>query len=184
MMNPAGNLKYLSVFILLSCLLIDPMVGPFTWMHYKKALVKKDVQKKIDEGIDQNKLVVLKFSKQETQTELRWSHPGEFEYNRKMYDIVETKTVGNTVYYKCWYDHEETMLNQKMQEVAQKALGKDPKISRKIAILFSSSQTLFGPIFFSGDVSIPEILCQKAGLFHHLYSQILFKPPTPPPQLS
>jgi len=180
----ANRFKYLTVFMLLSCLLIDPMVGTFTWMHYKKTLVKKDVQKKINKGIDQDKLVLLQFSKKETETELRWSHPREFEYNHKMYDIVETKTEGDTVYYWCWYDHEETMLKREMEKVADKALGKDCKIGNETAILMSIAKNLYFPFLWNGDVSVPDILCHQDILFYHLYSQILFQPPTPPPQLS
>lgn len=180
----ADKLKFLTVFMLLSCLLIDPMVGTFTWIHYKKSLVKREVQKQINQGIDENKLVVLKFSKQETQTELRWSHPREFEYKQKMYDIVETKTVGDTVYYKCWYDHEETMLNRQLEEAAEQIFEKSPKISNEIAILMSSSYTLYCPFSLYEDISIPKFLCHQVDLFYDLYSQILAKPPTPPPQLS
>lgn len=180
--DTAVTLKSITVIILLSSLLIDPMVGTLTWLHYKKSVVKKEVKRHIIKGIDNDNLVLLKFSKQETQTELRWSHPGEFEYDRKMFDIVKTKTEGDTVYYWCWYDHEETMLNRKLENIADQALGKSPNVRKEIALLISPSKILYFPFSFSSDLSIPDFLCNQVDLFYSLSSQIFFKPPTPPPQ--
>jgi hypothetical protein len=182
--NLADHFRYPTVFLLLSCLLIDPMTGAFTWLHYKKAVIKKEVKKHIIDGIEKDELVLLKFSKKETETELLWSHPREFEYNHKMYDIVKTKTEGDTVYYWCWYDHEETMLKREMEKVADQALGKKQKIREEIALLISFSKTLYFPFSFNSDVIILDFLCNQVDLFYDLYSQIFVKPPTPPPQLS
>jgi len=178
------SFKSIVVFVLLSCLLVDPMIGTFTWLHYKKTMVKKEVERQILEGIDKDELIIFKFSKEETRTKLRWEHPREFEYNHKMYDIVETKTVGNTVYYHCYYDHEETMLNRELEELAKKALGEKPKIRKEIMLLTPHFKSLYCLFSFHGEVSISRLIYKQAGLFYHLYSQILIQPPTPPPQLS
>jgi hypothetical protein len=183
-MDKADTFKGIIVFVLLSCLLVDPMVGNFTWLHYKKIMVQKEVKRHIIQGMDKDNLVLLKFSKQETQTKLIWSHPGEFEYNRKMYDIVETKTMGNTVYYWCWYDHEETMLKRQLEEVADRALGKSPKFKKEIAPLIPYFKTLYCLFYSHGNISIPQVWYKQVGLSYHLYSQILIQPPTPPPQIS
>jgi hypothetical protein len=181
-MRTAETSKRLIVFLALSCLLVDPMVSTFTWLHYKKAMVKKEVKRRIVEGIDRDELVLLKFSKKETKTKLRWSHPKEFEYNHKMYDIVETKTEEDTVYYWCWYDHEETMLNRHLEEVAHQALGKGPKIRKEGLLLIPQFKSLYFLFSFLNDVSIPYFLCERVDLFIGLSSQILIQPPSPPPQ--
>lgn len=183
-MNPADILKSLTVILLLSCLLIDPMISAFTWLQYKKTVVKKEVKRQINEGMDKDELVLLIFSKEETQTKLRWEHPREFEYNHKMYDIVKTKTVGDTVYYWCWYDHEETMLNRQLEEVADQALGKSQKTRKEIAPLMPYFKTLYCLFSFHSVVSIPQLLSERMDLFYHLYSKVFIQPPTPPPQLS
>ena len=175
-------IKNTSVFMLLFCFLIDPIARNLTWLHYRKAVVKKEVQRQIDDGMDKSMLVVLQFSKEETKTKLRWEHASEFEYNNKMYDIVEIKTVGDTVYYRCWYDHEETILNRQLEKLADQVLGNDPALRIGLALLESSAESSYCLFAFDYDVSVPELLKRQSGLFSCLSSQITLQPPTPPPQ--
>jgi len=180
----AGTLKNTTVFLLLSCLLLDPAAGTFTWLHYKKMFVKKEVQQQIDDGIDKSKLVLLKFTEEETRTKLRWEHSREFEYNNKMYDIVEIKTVGDMFYYHCWYDHEETMLNRQMGELAGQVLGNDPSVVTEPVLPHSSLKSLYWLFSCDQDMPSPELLNKQLSLFSYLFSQIILNPPTPPPQSS
>jgi len=178
------SFKSIIACLLLSCLFVDPIVGAFTWIHQKKRNIKREVKRQIIEGIDKDKLVLLKFSKEETKTKLRWEHSREFEYEHKMYDIVETKIVGDTVYYWCWYDHEETMLNRQLEDLANQALGKNPKARPEIILVISFFKSLYCTFSLNGDVSIPRLFYRQDVLFCHIYSQNFIQPPTPPPELS
>jgi len=180
----ASTFKNTTVFLLLSCLLLDPIDSTFKWLHYRKALVKKEVQRQIDDGMDKSKLVVIKCSKEETRTKLRWEHSREFEYKNKMYDIVEIKTVGDIIYYYCWYDHKETMLNRQLEELAGQVLGNDPSVVREPVLPGSSLKSLYCLFSSDHDMPLPELLNKQSGLFSYLYSQIILQPPTPPPQSS
>jgi len=177
-------IKSMSVFLLLFCFLVDPIARNLTWLHYRKAVVKKETQRQIDEGMDKSKLVVLKFSKEETKTKLRWEHANEFEYNHKMYDIVEIKTVGDTVYYRCWYDHEETVLNRQLEELAGHVLGNDPEFKIAVTLQKPFTESLYCLFSFDYDIPAPELLKKQSGLFLYSFSQIILQPPTPPPQSS
>ncbi len=176
--------KSFIIVIVFSFLVIDPVLVTFTWLQHKKTTVKKEVKRQIEEGIDEDEIVLLTFSKEEIKTKLRWEHPREFEYNHRMYDIVESMTEGDTVYYWCWYDHEETMLNRRLAELKNQASGKSPKIRKYTALILSTSESLTCLFPYNGDVSIPELLNKQIGIFYHLYSQIFIQPPTPPPQSS
>lgn len=170
------------IFILLFCILFDPVVGTFTWLHYKKAVVKQEVQKQINDGIDQSKLVLLEFTKEEIQTELRWEHAREFEYKHKMYDVIRTETSGDKVYYWCWYDHEETMVNRQLDELTAQAAETNHKNKESRALLVSKQETLYCMFSFDFNFNLGESLTHPAGYFDHLYPQIYSQPPTPPPQ--
>ncbi|MFW6129265.1 MAG: hypothetical protein ACOC6P_03345 [Candidatus Aminicenantaceae bacterium] len=176
--------KNITIFLLLSLLVIDPMLVTFTWLQHKKTIVKKEVKRQIKEGIDKDEIVLLTFTKEETQTKLRWEHPREFEYNHRMYDIVKSMTEGDTVYYWCWYDHEETMLNRRLKELKDQASGKSHKIRKYTALILSTSESLTCLFPYNGDVSIPKLFYKQDGLFYHFSSQIFIQPPTPPPQSS
>jgi len=174
--------KITSVVLLIVCFLYDPVARNLTWLHYRKAVVKKEVQRQIDDGLDKSKLVVLQFSKEETKTKLRWEHANEFEYNQKMYDIVEIKTVGDTVFYRCWYDHEETILNRQLEELAGQVLGNDPEFKIAVTLLKPFTESLYCLFSFDYDIPAPELLKKQSGLFLYSFSQIILQPPTPPPQ--
>jgi hypothetical protein len=175
-------LRRLITFILFSCVLFDPVVGTYTWFQYKKRMIKQEVQEQIKAGIDQSELVLLQFSKKDIRTKLRWEHAREFEYNHRMYDIVETKTAGDTVYYWCWYDHMETMLNLKMEELASQKLKNSGKSKSEQAFLASSLKSLYCTFAFNLNISIVKSLIKPSDKFSQSYSQIRIQPPTPPPQ--
>ena len=85
--------------------------------HIEKAALKREIKWKMIAGIDQNELVLLKFSKEEAETKLRWEHSKEFEYDGQMYDIVSKEIKGDSIYYRCWWDYEEPALNRKLQQL-------------------------------------------------------------------
>lgn len=111
--SSVGTFKSITAGLLLCCVFVDPVIASFTWLYYQKAIIKREVKRQIIAGIDEDDLVLLKFSKEEAKTKLRWEHSKEFEYNRQMYDVVKTMTLGGMVYYWCWLDHEETKLNRR-----------------------------------------------------------------------
>ncbi len=175
--------KFLSL-LLLFCVSVDPLVGTFTWLHYRKAIVKKEVKKQIDAGMDNDNLVLLIFSKEEAQTKLRWEHSQEFEYNRQMYDVVKTMIRDDTIYYWCWRDDEETTLIRKLEELAYKALGKNAETMANLTLLISCFKSLYGTFSSSWSAPGPELKGKQLFLFCYLYSSIYIQPPNPPPRLS
>lgn len=174
--------QILIIFTLLFCILFDPVVGTYPWLHYKKTAVKQEVQKQIDDGIDQSKLVLLKFTREEIHSEVRWEHAREFEYKHKMYDVVKTESDGKTFYYWCWYDHEETMLNRQIDALAAQAAERYTKSGKERALLVSNQETLYCVFLLNWNFSLNQLLNKPSGLFSHLYHQIHIQPLTPPPQ--
>ena len=176
-------IKITVTFIALFSILFDPVVGTYTWLQYKKTAVKQEVKRQIDDGrIDQSKLVLLEFTKEEIQTKLRWEHEREFEYDHKMYDVIRSESKGDRVHYWCWYDHKETMLNRQLDELAAQAAETDAKNKAEQTLPASSHEILYCIFSFNFNFYLGESLIQPAGFFDHLYPQIYTQPPTPPPQ--
>jgi len=176
-------IKITVTFIALFSILFDPVVGTYTWLQYKKAAVKQEVKRQIDAGgIDQSKLVLLEFTKEEIRTKLHWEHEREFEYNHRMYDVIRTESSGDNVYFWCWYDHKETILNQLLDELAAQATETDAKNEEEEALPASSHETIYCIFSLKFNLNLGESLIQPAGSFDHLYPQIYTQPPTPPPQ--
>jgi hypothetical protein len=167
---------------LVALVLLDPCVGSFPWLHFKRAMLKKEVAKHITRGIESDQLVVLRFPKEEIETLLRGEHSREFEYKGQMYDVVQTWTVGDTVYYRCWLDREETKLNNRLKELAERALEGPLKIGQQADPWNGSAKVLFPAGAEKEKLSTPGISPQPVRAFAIGYSSIIIPPPTPPPR--
>jgi hypothetical protein len=158
-----------------------PILSTVGYLHLEKHRIKKAVKWKIIEGIDKDELVLLRFTEETAQGALRWEHDREFEYQNEMYDVVETDVRGDTLYYWCWWDHEETALNRQLSRLVSRIFGQplqnqDPReqLTRFFEKLFCSSTSsplpttkmaAVIPLFRKGFVSFSP-----------------FPPPTPPPK--
>ncbi len=127
--------------ILLLICLVAPVAVTYNWLQHKKYVVRKTVKRKIINGIDKNQLVLLKFTKPQTKTLLHWKHSKEFEFEGQMYDIVETVFCNDSIFYYCWWDKEETALNQQLMAITYHLLGTDPmhrQQQSKLEVFFKS----------------------------------------------
>lgn len=135
-------------------------------------------------NIDSSKLELLKFAQSEIQTKLRWEHSREFEFEHQMYDVVESKIVGDSIYYWCWWDHEETELNQLLKELAIQAFDQHPKNKQQQERLLNYLKSLYCIHHLEADsiVYFPPNSPSVADTIE--YSSLCISPPTPPPRLS
>lgn len=136
-----GRLKQVFNIALCLCLLV-PFLGTYGWLHLEKRQVRKEIKRQIIAGIDKNALVPLKFSAQETQSELHWHHSKEFEYRGEMYDIVESETNGDSISYWCWWDKAETALNRQLAELVAQSTQQDPENTQQKQRLADFLKTL------------------------------------------
>ncbi|HMR42371.1 MAG TPA: hypothetical protein PKC40_00990, partial [Saprospiraceae bacterium] len=104
--------------ILLLFVFVTPAFLTFGWLQYQRILVKKQVKRHIMAGLDREDLILLKFTAAEAQAKLRWEHAREFEYEGQMFDVVEREIRGDTSFYWCWWDSEETALNKELSALA------------------------------------------------------------------
>lgn len=149
-------------------------------MQYRKSVVKKEVKWKMIEGLDKDELVLLKFSTQDIESKLKWKHSKEFEYNGQMYDIVERSTEGDTTYYWCWWDYEETALNKQLSDVLNLALGKDTKSNKhKNALYHFCSKLFFEPQ--KSFVLLTQIDYQDAFSNYRMNDYVIYLSNTSPP---
>lgn len=178
----AGALRALAVVLVALPFVADPTAGSLTWLDLERANVKKAVDRHIVAGIEAGDLVLLEFSRAETETLLRWEHAREFEYDGQMYDVVETWAVGDTVFYRCWWDREETALNNRMRLLALRALGDAPRVGDKGASLGTSSRP--SSFVLPGDWAFPTpgLSDPRTPDLADRYLSVVLPPITPPPR--
>lgn len=160
-----------------------PFLGTFTWLSYEKSQVKRALKKQLIAGVDKNDLVLLKFTPEESQ-KLRWEHDKEFEYNDQMYDVVAKEVIDGVIHYWCWWDHEETHLNKRLQNLVANALGGDMQRKEKRDHTIRFYNSLFcaqhtTPSFQSNAMDMENNWFYTISAYSHSLS-----PPIPPPKIS
>jgi len=165
--------------------LFAPAATMFLYLHFEKASLKREIKWKMIAGMNKEELVLLKFSKNEIETKLRWEHSKEFEYEGQMYDVVSKETKGDTIYYRCWLDHEETALNKKLQQLVTQTFDKDKDKQRTQKQLNNYFQSFFCSKFFDWQATSLESFQKiyQPIAYKGNFSSIRLSPPTPPPQV-
>lgn len=117
----------------------------YAWLKYEKKQLKRSIKREIIAGLDRKDLVFLGFSKKEATEKLRWEHAKEFEYQDQMYDVVEREEHCDSVFYWCWWDHEETSLNQQLSSLLAQAWGHHPQKQEHHKKLLSVFKHIYSP---------------------------------------
>lgn len=172
----------LAAGLLVLALVLDPLAGRLLWLSYQKILVRKDVAKHIVSRAREGGLVLFQFTKFEAGILLRWEHPREFEYQGKMYDVVEAQELGDTVRYLCWWDRQETKLNAEMRSLVLRAVGQAPRLGEKSPQSGGGSKLFCGPSCPAGPAGAPDSSFGSSGRPSGLYDRFPLIPPTPPPE--
>jgi hypothetical protein len=170
--------------ILLILILLVPYLGTYGWLQYKRHLVRKEIKTRIISGIDKKELILLKFSTAETSTNLRWKHPGEFEYKNQMFDVVKKEVRPDSTFYYCLNDQAESRFNKHLKMLVSDFLGQNPQKKENQKRLVK----LFQSLYYAGS---PEWNCRPPEIKHNQltpnylfdYSPVLLSPSVPPPKI-
>lgn len=169
-----------AVFVLLLFLLFS-LGGAHFLFYFQKQQVKSEVKKFITIGIDKNELVLLKFSKVESERILRWEHSKEFEFEGEMYDVVDVEVKGDSVWYWCWWDKEETKLNRLLNALTAQAMGNNPQSKEKITQITNYLHSLFLPRKLDYEAFTNKYHAYLQ-FYNSLYKSIDIPPEAPPPE--
>lgn len=174
--------KWSSIFFFL-CLL-SPFIGTYIWLQVEKYQVRQQVKEYLLMETGEENLVWLKFSKAEAEAQLEWEHDKEFAYQNKMYDVVQQRVDGDTLYLLCWPDEAETRLDHQLDLLAGEILKTDPEGKEaKMRLagfmkVFYHKQPPYHPSFWSDEGRGPSFLYLSS------CSILSIAPPKPPPWVS
>ncbi|HRO41446.1 MAG TPA: hypothetical protein PL009_01335 [Flavipsychrobacter sp.] len=178
-----SSLKFSVRGILLLLCLTVPLVTTLLVLQIQKSQVRKEVKWKYIAGMNTDELVKFVFSEKEKQTALRWEHSKEFEYRGEMYDVIKMEVKGDTTYYWCWWDHEETKLNKQIDKLAAFAFDHNPEKQEKENRLLKFFKSLF---FYQPTDSTFVFLYQPKSQYffrQHSYQSVALAPPLAPPKI-
>ncbi len=145
-------------------------------------MLREGIESSLIAGMDKNDLVLLKFTEEEKER-LEWEHSREFEFKGEMFDVMETSVTGDTTFYWCWEDNEETTLNEQIASLVNDALGNDRKNKKNCETFNSFLKSLyFSPISKTNFFRLQDLKVNS--LFRiEFYTSLTTIPPLPPPKL-
>jgi hypothetical protein len=115
---------FVSIF-LLAIFAVPFFWGP-SWLSMEKRQIQKHVRNNILPSVDESELVIFEVSASDTSSQFKWKHAKEFEFNGKMYDIVDRKQTDDDITYLVWQDDEETAINSKIKLVTNSIFDNSP----------------------------------------------------------
>ena len=172
--------QIISFFLLFA--LVAPVAVTYSWLQVQKCAIKKEVKWDLIAGIEKKELVFFQFSNEEITSKLRWEHEGEFEYNNQMYDVVEKKIVNDATQLWCWWDHKETKLNKKLQDLVVAAFQNDSKSKEKQNELHRFYKLLYLKSEFSWQPFLAIFFEQSAICNNIIYKSVTTLISLPPPK--
>jgi hypothetical protein len=147
--------------------------------------IRYEIKQRIKAGIDRDELVLLKLPKDSGRKTdyFSWLVPEkELRFKNKMYDIVHEETHGDTSWYYCILDEQETELFANLDKEVNREMSEQPQQEQRRKVLERLSNLLFmqedvdvGQIRFRGE---PELYKYRFGLKTWISS-----PTTPPPKV-
>jgi hypothetical protein len=131
----------------LSTVLVFVLLSPaaLSWLGtaLQKHAIKEGVEARLRQGMEAADLTVLAFSKKEAAQVLEWEHEREFEYQGEMYDVVQTESRGDSLFYTCFHDHAETALNRQLDQWLAQWLRHSPAQQQQGERLLCFFRSLF-----------------------------------------
>lgn len=173
------KVRIFSVFLLIGFTV--PAVIYYFSLKVQGYNIKAEVKSILKKEKSDNSITVLKFRISEIKSILKWEDPKEFEYNGVMYDIISTKTEGDSIFYRCYCDLKESFYKQKFYVYLSSFAGK----TNKGSISSSASKVLR---IFSLPVDFPALSIRIGqvknilGSYNLLIDLFYIIPPTPPPE--
>lgn len=175
-------MKRFFAILLLICL-VAPFGGAYLGFRIEKSHVRKMVKRQIKAGISKDELIEFKFLKKDTTKNLRWEHEREFEFEDKMYDIVERIYNKDSVTYRCWCDSIETQINTQYNKLLAQALGNNPQKPDNKKQLIDYLKVLYYSDLNSDSDSRYLLSTDKLYTHYKLFnSSYIITPPGPPPK--
>lgn len=161
----------------------SPMLVGFLTYKFQVKKIKKQVKQELIANTAKTDLVSFEFDiKSETFQNLSWKHSREFELDKKMFDIVEADTIGNTIYYLCFPDKQETELNAKFSALLKARYDNDEPLNNNQNLLANFIKSLYVEDLVSFEFINEEILKSQYNLYHCFYNSRAKEIISPPPQ--
>lgn len=115
-------------FCLLTALML-PLCSTALVFAHKKHRIRSEIKRQLREGMAEEELVLLRIPlslEENPDRSFTRMHAGEFRYQGFMYDIVRQELRGDTTWYWCVLDWDDTELHNQLDEKRAQRPAQDP----------------------------------------------------------
>jgi hypothetical protein len=121
--------------ILLIIVLLYNAIGYLIVFKGVQYSVKKEIKRKIKRSVPENELFLVKVTENDIDSHRDGfkfvEEEKEFVYKNKMYDVVERKTINDTIYLKCINDIQEEELFASLDQQIKQTLENSIPVKQK-----------------------------------------------------
>lgn len=114
------------VAVILTC-----TVGEYLVFKSVQFSIRRQIKAQIKASIPEEKLVCIAIATAQPPKAFRFVEKEEFRYYGKMYDVVKKEERGDSTYYFCIFDEQETALFATLQEDTRREWRDNPKPQRQ-----------------------------------------------------
>lgn len=126
----------------ISLLLFTAMIyltsGYFVVFKLQQFHIKREVKQRLKAGVPESRLTLVKIPvewEKSGSSQFQRIHAGEFRYHGEMYDIVRSEAKGDTTFYYCIHDKEETKLFANLDKLIQTDSAPNPERQKRLGEL-------------------------------------------------
>ena len=170
---------------LLAVLFVFNSFGYLCLIIPAKVIIKKIVHHSLEKNrFDSEDLEVLAFKIKdlsELKYDFEWEEADkEFRFNGKMYDVKSSERRGDSIYYTCYYDEEESIMDELFASHISKKKENAQNVSSVRVVLIAVFNETIKHEFQNPRNNIPEMISldYSRGKINKLIEDV----PTPPPQ--
>lgn len=146
---------------------------------------KKEMFLSIDNGTFEYDLILFKISKDDLEksvSDIEWVEEDEFRIGREMYDVVDRKVKGDSIYLFCLHDTEESILYSTIAKIFNNLLGNEPNSTGNL----TSITNFLSEFYFSKASELDKFYLKERTRYFPLKTFVLLDGEkfidTPPPR--
>lgn len=172
-------MKSIISFILIFGILINSIGNIIIFSIYQSS-VRNEIQQDIKSDKSKKKIEILKFSKADLKKRfIRFVKHDEFIFNNQLYDIKNSKVVGDSIFYYCINDTKEKDLIEKFSNDYEK--NTENKSKSNFAKIITPKLLEYYVINYHSVLFIKDLFVFIDN-YINLYLSLNYQPITPPPK--
>jgi len=84
---------------------------------YELNSIQRKVKQNLNSFCDHKEIKIIKFSQFDVGRMINWKDENEFEFQGRMYDVISSRSEGDTIIYNCYDDKQESVKREELKSM-------------------------------------------------------------------